>query len=207
MAKHATRHMTTRHPASTAHELTIVKKAPEPTTRTRHLIDAIKAPFRAFVGEFEALTMSRRELAPKFVKAFEAFKEDTGLKLISFVRLLDDTVPMHRDDDETGEGYKNHPSYVAATNLNRLAAEDQTPRKAIPASKRPATPLVALARLVATVLPIVDPDGAIWDAFLKEIHWTEEQGKRLQALSVREKPIPLAPQRVGAMRRRAAVNE
>lgn len=208
MPKHATlrRQSTTRNTRSTSAEsnvTNITTRLVEPSAKTRHMIDAIKEQFTAFVGEFASMWESRQELAPKFVKAFKAYKEDTGLKLISFVRELDPTVPTHRDDDDTGEGYKNHPSYVAATNLNRLANAE--PKKAIPANKRPVTPWVALARLVATVLPLVDTDGSIWDAFVKECHWDEAQAKRLQALANREQPIPLAPQKVGAIRRRLAV--
>lgn len=170
------------------------------SAKTKHLVDAVRQPFMAFATDFAAITLTRADLSPKFMKAFGAYASDTGGTFIAFVRLIDPTVPADR------KAYRAHTSYAAADYLRRLAAATATPRKPIPASKRPATPLVALARMVATVLPLVDPNGKIWDAFVAEMHWTQDTAKRVQSLGAKLGPITLSSAAALSLRKRTGTN-
>jgi hypothetical protein len=150
------------------------------------VIDNLRRPFKAFVSEFKALSLSRAELAPAFMEAFGHYEKETEGSFIAFCRLVDPSIPAERDL------YRNDPSYQAATYLRRLVQQTETTKKT---GKRkgpkPATPLVALARFVATVLPVVDPTGAIWAAFVAEMHWSERQAARVQALGLKAGPVPV----------------
>lgn len=191
------RQSTFRHSLSTAKDVvTMTPKAHvvgNISQRTQKLIDDVRASFSDYASDFGSLVMSRAELAPKFMQAFRAFQKDTEQTFVAFVQVLDDTVPSDRD------GYRKHSTYQAAENLRSLnAAQSQAAAKPIPAHRRPATPLVALAKMVATIVPLLDDTGVIWQAFLKQLHWSEVQVKRLQTLVVAEHSLLALPsQRTG----------
>lgn len=182
--------MARRHTTQTAVRSTSTDMAPAaPVTlqlsaKLETVIDNLRRPFKAFVSQFKEMTVSRAELAPLFVQAYTAFEKETEGSFIQFCRLVDPTIPPDR------ASYRNDSGYQAATYLRRLVQQAQ----AAPTRKRgpkPATPLVALARFVATVLPVVDPTGAIWSAFVAEMHWSERQAQRVQALGVKTGPIAI----------------
>lgn len=184
--RHATAPQTRAH----AHD-TAVDTAPTATidaaatlsTKLANVIDALRRPFKAFVGDFRNLTTSRAELAPEFMRAFDAYEAETEGSFIAFCRLVDPTIPADR------AAYRNDPAYQAATYLRRLVQQTTTkPRRRGP---KPATPLVALARFVATVLPLVDPTGVIWTAFVQEMHWSERQAKQVKLLGAKQGAIPM----------------
>lgn len=160
-------------------------ETPTLSAKTRAMIEGIREQFSTFVDDFTALvSSSRAELAPRVMRAFDAYKNETDGTFVDFVRQLDATVPADRVK------YRAHRSYQAADYLRRLVA--QAPRAmARKRGPRPATPLVALARLIATVLPAVDPTGQVWAAFVKEMHWTAEQAKRLQKLAASQGAVVL----------------
>lgn len=158
--------------------------------KTLHMIDDIRKPFGAFVEDFGTLTASRAALAPKFMKVFAAYASDSGGSFVQFCRVLDPKVPFDRD------GYRAHPTYQAADYLRRLAVRDTTPAASIPESERPVTPLVALARLIAT-LKISDQ---VWTIFVENMHWSENQAKRLRKLAEHEGAISLAPRTLHKLR-------
>lgn len=171
---------------STASETPATVTAPvQLSVKLTSVIDNLRRPFRAFVSEFKSLSLSRAELAPAFMEAFGHYEKETDGTFIQFCRLVDPSIPADR------EAYRNDPSYQAATYLRRLVqqAEMQSPKKK--RGPKPATPLLALARFVATVLPVVDPTGAIWAAFVAEMHWSERQAARVQALGVKAGPVPV----------------
>lgn len=161
----------------------------EPTQKTLRLIDTIRPQFMAFVSDFAIITASREQLAPAFMKAFGAYQVETAGSFVSFVRLLDPTVPAD------AAGYRANSTYSAADYLRRKAAQQATPRVRVPLSQRPATPLVALARLVATILPMLDEKDALWASFVQEMHWSDSQVARLQTIVNREGPVAVHPSR------------
>jgi hypothetical protein len=172
-------------PAATSPAMVATAVAVAVSAKTRHLIDAIRDDFTGFSDGFSQLTVSRAELAPRFMKAFAAWAQETGSTFINFVRVLDPSVPEDRD------GYRAHASYQAADNLRRLGAG--VAREPIPEDDRPVSAYQALAYLVATVLPLIDPTGSFWSAFVKEMRWTDAQNERLKLLAVKVGPVQLPP--------------
>jgi hypothetical protein len=158
----------------------------EPTQKTLRMIDDIRRPFLSFVDDFGAITQSRAELAPRFMRAFGAWSHDTAGSFVAFVRLLVPEVPTARD------AYRAHPAYQAADYLRRKAADDAVgERPQVPPEDRPATPGRALAKVLAAILPMLSDPEALWAAFIQELHWTPEQIARLQGAINREGPIQL----------------
>lgn len=153
--------------------------------KTRNLVDAIREQFFAFVDQFQQMTISRAELAPKFMRAFAAWQLESGGTFVGFVRLLDPKIPEGRD------AYRRTPTYQAADYLRRLLA--QADREPIPEENRPVSAYLALARLVATVLPAVDPTGVIWQAFVREMNWSEAAAERLKTVAAKEGAFKLPP--------------
>lgn len=155
------------------------------SVKTRAMVDAIREQFTAFVDEFHQMTVSRAELAPKFMKAFAAWQVETGGTFVGFVRLLDPKVPEGRD------AYRATPTYQAADYLRRLLA--QADREPIPEENRPVSAYLALAHLVATILPAIDPNGVIWQAFVREMNWSEAAAERLKTVAAKAGAIKLPP--------------
>lgn len=173
---------------------------PEPglSVRVTTQIAALRTPFMAFSEGFAQLTVSRADLAPRFIKVFEAWKKETNGTFVLFVHTLDPKMPMERDS------YRNHPTYQAADYLRRLQTGTARTREPVPLAERPVTPLLALARLVATVMPAVDPTGNIWDTFVHAMHWTDRQSERIKVLAAKEGAIALPPRTKHTLLRRVA---
>jgi hypothetical protein len=158
----------------------------EISSKTERLIDQVRQPFKQYSHGFGAVLTTRAELAPKFMRAFDAWKSETEGSFVRFVQLFDPTVP------EAFAEYRNHKTFQAADYLARLVRQQERgERTPVDAAHKPATPLVALARLVATVLPAVDPAGALWAAFVREMHWSPQQADRVRALGQKEGAIQL----------------
>lgn len=184
----------TRHTAAE----TVASTAPTPiSAKTSHLIDHVRPLFVDFVEGFTAMTASREDLAPQFMKAFEAWRTETGGAFVAFVRVLVPDIPVDRN------GYRAHPAFNAAMYLRRLlaSAETRASSKRVKPEERPATPYQALARLVATVLPYVDPSGAIWTAFCREMNWDEKAQQRVRQLADKLGPVKLNSRQAGLLRR------
>lgn len=155
------------------------------TARVGKLLAELETPFLAFAEGFAHLSTARSELAPQFMQTCRAWQRETHGTFAGFVRLFDPTVPLHR------AGYRAHSTYQSADYLRRLRGKRRG--DSLPLDQRAVSPLVALARLVATVMPAVDPTGTIWAAFVRAMHWSDEQAERLKVLSVREGAITLPP--------------
>lgn len=184
MTKQSTRrHTSVRSQRSIARHEDSPAIVKEPTQKTLRLIDDVRRPFTAFVDEHSIVLESRADLAPKFVRAYDAFRTDTEQSFVAFVRLFDPEIPADR------EGYRNHRTYQAAEYLRRVVANQAKP--ALPVNKRPVTPLVALARLLATILPDMVDHEILWAAFVKEMRWSQGQVARLQTIVNREGPVNL----------------
>jgi hypothetical protein len=170
-----------------AHETAQAPAPLEISGRVASMVDTLRKPFLGLVTSLTTVFETRDELAPKFMKAFDAFEDDTGGTFVDFVRLFDATVPLDR------KGYKSHNTYTKADYLRRIVQqEERKDRKPLPVSKRPATPLVALARIVQTL----NIEPAVWAAFIHEMHWSEKQGTRLRTLGAKLGPIPLSSRSV-----------
>jgi hypothetical protein len=157
----------------------------QPSTATRKLVDAIRSDFGTYAENFGVITADRASLAPRFMAAFDAWSAETGGTFVAFVRLLDPSVPEDRD------GYRAHNTYQAADFLRRKLAQASRPE--LPPGKRPVSVYDALAMLVATVLPAVDPNGTIWNAFVKEVKWTKERADALRERATKLGAAKLPP--------------
>jgi hypothetical protein len=155
------------------------------SVKVRHLVDGIRDDFTMFTEGFASLTATRELLAPKFMKAFSSWQGETEGTFAGFVRELDPSVPEGRD------GYRAHASYQAADYLRRLMA--QAEREPVAAEDRPVSTYTALAHLVATVLPSIDPTGVIWGAFVREMRWTDAQAERLKVTAAKIGAVKLPP--------------
>lgn len=179
--------------ATRAVEAPEATEAPDPRplpAKVLRAIDAIRVPFSAFVDDFTTLTSDRETLAPKFMRAFDLWKAETGGGLADFVRLFDPTVPPSAAD------YKRHPAYNAADYLRRLVAqgsrEDETPmQRAKRLAAAPVSPRRVLAQVLAAFLKVIDPAtlDTIYASVKERNHWTDGQVEGLKELVEEESPL------------------
>lgn len=148
------------------------------SAKTQKLIAAVTEPFKAYAGARIALGQTQAKLAPKFMAAFDAWHGETSGNFIDFVRIIDSSVPIQR------EAYRANGVYQAADYLRRVVALSEiAPReKRDPNAPKAVSPIEAVARLVATVAPLVENMDVLWEAFLKELHWSDRQVARVQKL-------------------------
>lgn len=164
---------------------------PEPTisAATRKMVEDIREPFRGFVGNMNLLLESRSKLAPKFMKAANAWRKETGETFIAFVRELDPSVPKTQKD------YKNNGVYNAAIYLKRLVDAQARGEGAASTAERtgppPLPPMTGFARLLAAIKPLVPADNLtkLWAVIAEEMHWTDAQRERLVTLTEEAEPL------------------
>lgn len=160
----------------------------ELTTKTQRSIDELRPQFEAFRDGFTGMAERAAKVAPRFMKVFAAWREETNGSFIAFVRLLDPSVPEARED------YRANSVYQAADYLRRRVAAETKPEGVVGAPKdKPVTPFQAVARLVATLMPFVPDMDIIWAAFVKELHWSEPQILRIQRLIGEVGPLAVNP--------------
>jgi hypothetical protein len=169
------------------------------SARLRALLTRVRRPFMAFAEGFEALTTSRAQLAPEFMRAHATFQQEVGGSFVAFVRLIDPSVPEDR------EGYRNHRSYQAAEYLRRLvnqaeAIAERQRRRDAGEAPAPSPQTVALATVIATLLTLApEADVQVW-TMLEEIGLRPRQLSRLRELTSEaetinlEAPAPVAQQ-------------
>jgi hypothetical protein len=150
---------------------------------TMRLVDGVRESFTSYVTQFVALNETRAQLAPRFMKAYNAWASDTGKPFVAFVRLFDPTVPTASAD------YRKHKAFMAADYLRRLVATEARAEAEEEAgvgtgigAEAPATPQEAIARLIAAILPLIalEQHPKLWQYVQEELHWTEARVKRLQ---------------------------
>lgn len=167
-----------RIPATDALPSTSEVAAVHLSPRVTRLIDGIRPAFKSFVVATSEWLQTRAELAPSFMKAFTAYKEETGLTFVDFVRNLDPSIGVTRDE------YRAAKSYQAADYLARLWRQQTRERVAPSTSPRekPATPLDGMVRLIASVLPLISASEVekLWAVVSSELHWSERQVSTLQ---------------------------
>ena len=167
----------------------------EPSKATLRAIETVRPQFLAFRDSYVTLNTTREKLAPIFMRAYNSWAAETGGNFVSFVRLFDASIGAKRDE------YRNHPAYQAATYLQRrardlamaAAAEEEEPLAAATGvgAEHPATPLDALARFVAMVLPLIahEDQPKVWQFFEAEFRWTERRVTALREMVEQVKPF------------------
>lgn len=162
------------------------------SAKVRNAVDAIREPFGTFVAEYSALAVRREELAPRFMKSFGLWQAETGATFVDFVRVL---VP---DLGTSRKEYRAHRAYQAADYLRRLAAAvTRAPLSAseaaaeVQARTRPAKPSEGLARVLASMLALLDPaaQAIVWIAVHDGLHWGDRQVADLQTAVQDAQPL------------------
>jgi hypothetical protein len=154
----------------------LAETTPDLSSKVSKAIDAIKKPFTSFVKDFAALSTTREELAPKFMKAFGLFQAETGGTFVMFVRYLDPSIGAARNE------YRSHRTYQAADYLRRIVGNARNrPQSVAERQAAPAPPTDVLARILASLVSIL-PEGQkekVYDALKQEARWTDRQVERM----------------------------
>lgn len=176
-------------PTATQDE-TSPKESHKLTASVARLVDGIRTTFTAFVDDFTSFTLSGEELAPRFMRTYRKWEAETGGSFIAFVRLLVPSIPMDV------KSYKAHSAYMSADYLRREAArlerQGTTPAERAEAIRnRPVSPRTALARVLASVMPLIDPNAleTLFEAMRSNLHWSEAQVDGIKELVGEETPL------------------
>lgn len=152
----------------------------EMTAALRKEIDGLRKPFAGFASDFAKLSETRGELAPKFWKVFGNYTAQVGGSFVDFVRVLDPTVPSDR------AAYRAHRAYQAADYLRRLVSRRDTGGRAT----RPVRSNVTImARLLATLIPLVKDQESLWQGLGAELGLRPRQLTRLRNEVATVRPI------------------
>lgn len=153
----------------------------------RRTVVNLRQSFIAYTEDFRLVNESRAELAPKFMKAFAAYQQETGGGFLPFVRLFAPDMPENSRPNADNEGYINHAAWQAANYLKRLADQQAraatTPQqRAQDIANRPVPPTVAVARLVKAIMPLIQPNAEmqIWEALREQLNWPERMVERIR---------------------------
>lgn len=159
-----------------------VKSMNELSAALKRQIEAVKKSFNSFAKELGLVNETRAELAPRVMKAQAAFQTETGnASWLGFYRLLDPTIPTDRD------GYRAHPSYKAGEYLRRLSGRSDVGGKGTQSTRGKG--VNGLARVIATLLPIVSNQDALWAGIAKEFSLTARQIGNLRTATGQVKPL------------------
>jgi hypothetical protein len=161
--------------AQTAAPITHMDALHAPMSRSvKRLVDAIRQPFLSFSGDLSGLTVRRGELAPKFMKAYNAWAGETSGSFPVFCQVLDPSIGPTREE------YRAHKSFQAADYLRRLVNQQNRPARDANAA-RPSTPMDAVARLLKTITPLIGADEItkLHEALKRELHWSDRQVTQL----------------------------
>lgn len=191
-------HSNGRQLAAASHDLALAVATPAADTedatpkplglKVRNAVRDITDTFLSFAHSFAAVATKRDEFAPRFMKVFEMWQEETGGSLAAFCRLFDETVP------EVTKDYKKHSTYMAADYLRRKvadAAREAEASKRGRKRKKPASPRNALVRLVSSILPLFaesERDHLV-DALSKRLNWSDDQARNVVTQATEETPI------------------
>lgn len=154
--------------------------------RTQRIIDALRADFKPFIVAFGHFTEKRAQLAPRFMKAYDTWKEETQGTFVGFVRLLDPSVPADRD------GYRAHRTYQAAENLRSLVQSDTEDERSTANDKdRPLGMSDAFVRLLAVIVALIPGNQVekLWTLIGEELHWSPGKVTNLRASVEEVEPL------------------
>jgi hypothetical protein len=153
---------------------------PSLTKRTQRRIEDIRAPFKSHVTAFGHMDDKAQDIAPDFMRAFNAWKGETNGSFVTFVRLLDDTVPANRDPDPKdrgNQGYRSHRTYRAADYLRRLVAAPEEGEEGVEREGGPASVSDAFVRLLAAIVALIPGNQVdkLWTVIGTELKWSERR--------------------------------
>jgi hypothetical protein len=177
----------------------IEEEQPELSRRVMRRIEDVRAPFKTHVTMFGHMDEKAADLAPDFMKAFRAWKDETKGSFVTFVRMFDDTVPVNRDPDpkdRANTGYKAHRTYRAADYLRRLVPGEEGEEAAEKEGGGPVSVSDAFVRLLAAIVALIPGNQVekLWEVIGTELHWS--QGKVATLRTSVEEVEPLVEARV-----------
>jgi hypothetical protein len=152
--------------------------------RLSSTIDSLRSDFSAFTSALSAVAVRKAHLAPVFMKAFEAWRRETGRPFVAFVQQLDPSIPAEKAE------YVQHRSFQAALYLRRLVEAPQTVAGA--GRKSVMSPLQALAVVVKSTIAEEHHDFAI-SALKQATGWHKRDVERLRASIGKARRIALLP--------------
>ena len=165
----------------------------EISTKTRKMIDAILKPFRAFVEGFTKIAEKREELAPKFIAAYDAAREEIpGLTFVSFCRIyVDSSIPQQSRTVDGKQGYRDHRAYQAADYLRRKAQEmaNAAAGGSSNTNKPARSNSMGLARLILSFAAVSKHPDALWLQVGEALGLTNKQIANLQQKAAAAKPL------------------
>jgi hypothetical protein len=158
------------------------EEGPQLSRRTSKRIEDIRAPFRTHVTAFGHMDEKAQDLAPDFMRAFNAWKAETDGTFVTFVRMFDEDVPPNRDPDpkdRTNLGYRNHRTYRAADYLRRLVAAPEEGAEGVERGDRegPSSVSEAFVRLLSAIVALIPGNQVdkLWGLIGSELHWSERR--------------------------------
>jgi hypothetical protein len=186
------------------------------SAKVRNAINGVRKSFNSFTDDFKLITASRDELAPKFMKAFNLWQAEVGGTFVDFCRVIVPDIPMKSRTTPDGPGYVDHPAYQAADYLRRKAgavgrtgdgARETPTQRAQRIANQPASPSIAVARLLKTIMPLISPDQArsLFDAVRTQLNWPDRTVTRIETEAGRVEPLvtlrePRGMHAIGAMK-------
>lgn len=169
------------------------------TAKTERAIETVKQVVLSFSRQYgtltdltSTLTMKRKELAPRFMKAFHLWQAETGGDFAQFVRHLDPKMPFEREE------YRHYRTYQACQYLRRLESQRERQEVLVAQGLDPAAETEARAsqgdavtRLVASLLQTIptNEQSKLWQALQHELRWTERQVERLKESAEDAEPL------------------
>lgn len=159
------------------------------------VIEGIRVPFTAVVDGFAAFRVKAEELAPRFMAAFSDWQKETGReRFVEFCRVVDPRIPMQRDSNESGEGYRSSHAYQAADNLRRIynaSAEGREQRGGNGRNAPMRTATWRMARFAASLLPLLKKEAIaqFWAAVATELELSPTQVNTLRNVTETTKPL------------------
>lgn len=163
---------------------------------TKRTISRVRGAWNEYVNAFATMTARRVDLAAPIMEAFaSAFKDNGGkLTFVDFLRVLDPSIPENRDDEDGKVGYRNHRGYQAGIYLQRLHLAAMRAEAGPRRQRRRINATQQLARVLATILPLVRDVDALWRGVKTEYQLDDEQIKRLRAATDAVQPLLKLPE-------------
>lgn len=166
---------------------------------TRKALDGVRGQFRDYTKAFGVMLQKRSDLADPLMKLYGACLSELGrLTFVNFLRMIDPSMPTNRDEEEIGgkvvAGYRTHPSYQAGLYLQRLttgqAAGGRTGgRRGV----RGINAVDRMARILATMIPLVADESKFWQAVGVELQIDGAALTRLQNRTKETEPLIKLP--------------
>lgn len=178
------------------------------TQDTRRKVETLRTTFSSYADSLKQAFTKREELVQPVMKLYGlCMSEIPNLSYVQFMGMLDPSIPINQRDDKTVDGrlikgYRAHPTYIAGEYVRRLALQNQRGTKSDGTGARQRGPNATerLARLLATMVPLVKDAEAFWLAVGGELQVDGSALAKLRRLTDSTEPLLRLPQLTQAKR-------